>query len=72
MLYDLQERFVRAETIEQFDVVMRDFIQFQQEVNALMPRISVSHYYQLARPTEYVKKVAAERREQLKQSVNDA
>jgi hypothetical protein len=70
MLYDLQERFVRAETIEQFDVVMRDFIQFQQEVNALIPRISVSHYYQLARPTEYVKKVSQERREVISRSQN--
>ncbi len=70
MLYELQGRFVRAETVEQFDVVMRDFIQFQQEVNALIPRISVSHYYQLARPIEYVKKVSQERHELLRRSQN--
>jgi uncharacterized protein YggL (DUF469 family) len=70
MLYELQERFKRAETIEQFDAVMRDFIHFQQEVNALIPRISVSHYYDLVRPTEYVKKVSQERRELIFRSQN--
>lgn len=70
MLHGLQIRFVRAETIEEFDIVMHDFIQFQNEVDALLPRISVSHYYQVVRPIEYVKKISQECRERICRAQN--
>jgi ABC-type antimicrobial peptide transport system permease subunit len=70
MLYDLQNRFAQAETIEEFDIAMHDFIQFQKEVDALLPRISVSHYYQVVRPIEYVKKISQECHERICRTQN--
>lgn len=62
MLYQIQTRFVDAKTIEEFNAAMSDFIHLQNEVDTWIPRISVSHYYQVVRSLEYVKKIAQERK----------
>ncbi len=65
ILFEIQARFMRAENQAELDAVMSDFIRLQKEVETWIPRISVSHYYQVVRPLEYVKKVAQERQASL-------
>ena len=61
MVFALQERFAAAQTQTEFDAVMNDFKAFRDEVDHWIPRISISAYYQIVRPIDYVKARAAER-----------
>lgn len=72
MLYLIQERFTQAQTQAEFDVVMQDFMTLQEEVALWIPRISVPAYYQILRPVEHVKKIAADRQEFLKRNVSSS
>jgi hypothetical protein len=68
MLHDIQVRIVTAENHAEFDAAMEDLARLQQEVDTWIPRMSVSHYYQIVRLFDYVKKIAGDRLEFLNQT----
>lgn len=68
MLHEIQVRIVTAENHAEFEAAMKDLARLQQEVDTWIPRMSVSHYYQIVRLFDYVKKIAADRREFLNQT----
>jgi TRAP-type uncharacterized transport system substrate-binding protein len=61
MLHATQLRFVQAQTQEEFDHVMEDFLQLQREIEDWIPRLNIPAYYALVRPIELIRKVALER-----------
>ena len=61
MLHEIQTRIVAAENLAELEAAMKDLAHLQQEVDTWIPRMSVSHYYQIIRIFEYVKKIAQER-----------
>ena len=66
MLHDTQQRFSQAQTQEEFDQVMQDFLQLQHEIEDWIPILNIPAYYALIRPIEHIKKVAIERQNFLK------
>ena len=67
MLHTTQLRFAQAQTQEEFDNVMKDFLQLQLEIEDWIPKLNIPAYYGLLRPIELIKKVAAERQTFLKE-----
>jgi hypothetical protein len=63
MLHATQQRFVNAQSQEEFDHVMKDFIQLQREIEDWIPKLNIPAYYGLLRPIELIKKVALERQD---------
>ena len=61
MLHATQLRFTQAQTQEEFDQVMQDFLQLQREIEDWIPKLNIPAYYGLLRPIELIKKVALER-----------
>jgi hypothetical protein len=61
MLHAIQLRFARAQSQEEFDLIMEDFLQLQRGIEEWIPRLSIPAYYGLSRPIENIKKVAIER-----------
>ncbi|MEI7570942.1 MAG: hypothetical protein WCJ34_16030 [Alcaligenaceae bacterium] len=61
MLHAIQLRFAQAQSQEEFDLIMEDFLQLQRGIEEWIPRLSIPAYYSLLRPIENIKKVAIER-----------
>jgi len=66
MLHATQLRFAQAQTQEEFDHIMQDFLQLQREIEDWIPKLNIPAYYGLLRPIELIKKVALERQAFLK------
>jgi hypothetical protein len=66
MLHATQQRFAQAQTQEEFDQVMQDFLQLQHEIEDWIPKLNIPAYYALRRPIEQIKKVALDRQNYLK------
>lgn len=66
MLHATQLRFEQAQTQEEFDHIMQDFLQLQREIEDWIPKLNIPAYYGLLRPIELIKKVALERQAFLK------
>jgi len=66
MLHATQLRFAQAQTQEEFDHIMQDFLQLQHEIEDWIPKLNIPAYYALLRPIELIKKVALERQAFLK------
>ncbi|MFM7010176.1 MAG: hypothetical protein ACKO0Z_12740 [Betaproteobacteria bacterium] len=62
MLYEIQTRLTKAESEEEFDLIMRDFDQLQREVDLWIPRISLAHYYAVIGTIQHVAKIAQARK----------
>lgn len=63
MLHATQQRFAQVQTQEEFDHIMRDFLQLEREIEDWIPKLNIPAYYGLLRPIELIKKVAAERQD---------
>ncbi len=61
MLHAIQLRFAQTQSQEEFDLIMKDFLQLQREIEEWIPRLNIPAYYALLRPIENIKKVAIER-----------
>jgi hypothetical protein len=66
MLHATQLRFAQAQTQEEFNQVMKDFLQLQREIENWIPKLNIPAYYGLLRPIELIKKIALERQALLK------
>ena len=66
MLHAIQLRFAQTQSQEEFDLIMKDFLQLQREIEEWIPRLNIPAYYALLRPIENIKKVAIERQSFLK------
>ncbi len=66
MLHATHQRFAQAQTQEEFDQIMQDFLQIQREIEDWIPRLNIPAYYGLLRPIELIKKIALERQAFLK------
>ena len=67
MLHATHQRFAQAQTQEEFDQIMQDFLQIQREIEDWIPRLNIPAYYGLLRPIELIKKIALERQAFLKE-----
>ena len=63
MLHATQQRFAQAQNQEEFDHVMKDFLQLQREIEDWIPKLNIPAYYGLLRPIELIKKIALERQD---------
>ncbi len=68
MLHATQQRFAQAQTQEEFDAIMADFLRLQSEIEDWIPKLNIPAYYTLLRPIDHIKKIAAERQAFLKTS----
>jgi hypothetical protein len=61
LLHAIQQRFEQAQSQHEFDNIMKDFLQLQQEIEDWIPKLNIPAYYALFRPIEHIKKIALER-----------
>jgi hypothetical protein len=61
MLHATQLRFAQAQTQEEFNTIMEDFLQLQSEIEDWIPKLNIPAYYALLRPIDHIKKVATDR-----------
>jgi TRAP-type uncharacterized transport system substrate-binding protein len=66
LLHTVQKRFEQAQSQGEFDDIMKDFLQLQEEIEDWIPKLNIPAYYGLLRPIEHIKKIALERQTFLK------
>ena len=66
MLHAIQLQFAQAQSQDDFDDIMKDFLQLQKEIEDWIPKLNIPAYYGLLRPIEHIRKIAAERQTFLK------
>jgi TRAP-type uncharacterized transport system substrate-binding protein len=61
LLHSIQRRFEQAQSQDEFDQIMQDFLHLQEEIEDWIPKLNTQAYYTLLRPIELVKKIAIDR-----------